>query len=176
MDIIELLERRDEAGIELLKLHYSKYCYAIVYGHLRSHEETEEALNDVWLKIWNSIPPERPRRLRAYLAQVARNTALDYIKRNEAQKRCGMTVLLDEIAEVVPAEADSDGMLKDALNRFLRSLGKEEQRVFLRRYWYGATIEELANDFHSSQTRIANMLMRTRKKLKKFLEQEGYTV
>ena len=86
-DIIELLERRDEQGLSLLKEKYSDYCYTIIYHLLRDHEQTEEALSDVWLRIWNSIPPARPQRLRAYLARIARNVALDYIKYNTAQKR-----------------------------------------------------------------------------------------
>ena len=176
MDIIERLERRDETAIELLKVYYEDYCYRIIYNQLCSHEETEEALNDVWLKIWNSIPPSRPTHLRAYIAKAARNTAIDYIKRNSAERRSGITTMLDEIAEVVPDAAKSDGFLKDTLNRFLRSLGPEEQRIFLRRYWYGANIEELAAELGCSQTRIANILHRTRKKLRKHLEKEGYTV
>jgi len=176
MDIIERLERRDETAIELLKVYYGDYCYRIIYNQLCSHEETEEALNDVWLKIWNSIPPSRPTHLRAYIAKAARNTAIDYIKRNSAERRSGITTMLDEIDEVVPDAAKSDGFLKDTLNRFLRSLGPEEQRIFLRRYWYGANIEELAAELGCSQTRIANILHRTRKKLRKHLEKEGYTV
>ena len=70
----------------------------------------------------------------------------------------------------------SDGFLKDALNRFLRSLKTEERRIFLRRYWYGASIEELAEELGCSQTRVANILLRTRKKLKRYLEKEGFTV
>ena len=176
MDIIERLERRDETAIELLKAYYGDYCYRIIYNQLCSHEETEEALNDVWLKIWNSIPPARPAHLRAYIAKAARNTAIDYIKRNSAERRSGITMLLDEIAEVVPDVTGSDGFLKDTLNRFLRSLGPEEQRIFLRRYWYGANIEELAAELGCSQTRIANILHRTRKKLRKHLEKEGHTI
>ena len=176
MDIIERLERRDETAIELLKAFYGDYCYRIIYNQLCSHEETEEALNDVWMKIWSSIPPDRPSHLRAYIAKAARNTAIDYIKRNSAERRSGITTLLDEIAEVVPDVTGSDGFLKDTLNRFLRSLGSEEQRIFLRRYWYGDSIEELAGELGCSQTRIANILHRTRKKLRKHLEKEGYTV
>ena len=176
MDIIERFERRDETAIELLKAYYGDYCYRIIYNQLCSHEETEEALNDVWMKIWSSIPPARPTHLRAYIAKAARNTAIDYIKRNSAERRSGITTLLDEIAEVVPDVTGSDGFLKDTLNRFLRSLGSEEQRIFLRRYWYGDSIEELAAEHRCSQTRIANILHRTRKKLRKHLEKEGYTV
>ena len=71
-DIIELLERRDETGLALLKEKYADYCYCIIYGLLRDHSQTEEALSDVWLAIWNAIPPARPLRLRAYLAKTAR--------------------------------------------------------------------------------------------------------
>lgn len=176
MDIIERLERRDETAIELLKAYYGDYCYRIIYNQLCSHEDTEEALNDVWIKIWNSIPPARPEHLRAYIAKAARNTAIDYIKRDSAQRRSGLTTLLDEIAEIVPDVSGSDGFLKDTLNHFLRSLGPEEQRIFLRRYWYGASVEELAAELGCSQSRIANILHRTRKKLRKHLEKEGYTV
>ena len=83
---------------------------------------------------------------------------------------------MDEIAEVVPDTSESDGFLKDTLNRFVRSLRSEEQRIFLRRYWYGASIEELAEELGCSQTRVANILLRTRKKLKRYLEKEGFTV
>ena len=176
MDIIEQLERRDETAIELLKAHYGDYCYGIIYQQLRSREDTEDALNDVWVRIWNSIPLARPTHLRAYLAKTARNVAIDYIKRDTAQRRFGLTTLLDEISDIVPDCSVSDGFLKDALNRFLRTLKTEERRIFLRRYWYGASIEELAEELGCSQTRVANILLRTRKKLKRYLEKEGFIV
>lgn len=177
-DIIELLERRDEQGIVLLKEKYADYCYSIIYHLLRDHEQTEEALSDVWLQIWNSVPHARPAQLRAYLAKTARNTAIHYIKYNSAQKRNGMTVLLDELEECIPDprwEPDRDG-LKELLREFVKSLDLQEQRIFLRRYWYGATIEELAKAMDCTENRITGILFRTRKKLRKFLKMEGYDV
>ena len=101
-DIIELLERRSEQGIALLKEKYADYCYSIIYRLLQDREQAEEALNDVWLQIWNNIPPARPQCLRAYLAKTARNAALHYIRHNDAQKRNGVTLLLDELTECIP--------------------------------------------------------------------------
>lgn len=179
-DIIELLERRDELGLVLLKEKYSDYCYSILYNLLRDHDQAEEALSDVWLQIWNSIPPARPARIRAYLAKTARNTALHYLRHDHAQKSSGVTVLLDELAECIPdprwERADQGEALKELLWEFVRSLGPEEQRIFLRRYWYGATIEELAKAMHCTESRITGILFRTRKKLRKYLEKEGYEV
>lgn len=177
MDIIELLERRDEAGLTLLKEKYSDYCYAIIYRLLGDHTQTEEALSDVWLRIWNSIPPARPTRLRSYLAKTARNIALDYIKHERAQKRDGMTVLLDELSECIPDPASLDsGDLKELMRQFVNALEPEAQRIFLRRYWFGSTIEELAKASHCTENRITGILFRTRKKLRTFLEKEGYEV
>ena len=177
MDIIELLERRDEAGLTLLKEKYSDYCYAIIFRLLGDHTQTEEALSDVWLRIWNSIPPARPMRLRPYLAKTARNIALDYIKHERAQRRDGMTVLLDELSECIPDPASLDsGDLKELMRQFVNALEPEAQRIFLRRYWFGSTIEELAKASHCTENRITGILFRTRKKLRTFLEKEGYEV
>ena len=66
-------------------------------------------------------------------------------------------------------------LLKDALSRFVAGLSQEEQRIFLRRYWYNHSIDELAEAFDCSRSRIKGILFRTRKKLRKFLEKEGYT-
>ena len=176
-DIIELLERRDEAGLVLLKEKYADYCYSIIYGLLRDHQQTEEALSDVWLAIWNSIPPARPLRLRAYLAKTARNTALHYLRYDNAQKRTAVTVLLDELAECIsdPATEES-GELKTILREFVETLEPEAKRVFVRRYWYGESLGEIAAADHSTENRIAGILFRTRKKLKAHLEKEGYKV
>ena len=175
-DIIELLERRSELGLELLKENYTSYCYTIIYRLLQDHEQTEEALNDVWLQIWNSIPPARPRQLRAYLAKTARNAALHYLRYNDAQKRSGATVLLDELAECIPDPnwGRDTNDLKELLRNFVSGLEHEERQIFLRRYWYGADIREIAKDRGCTENRITGILFRTRKKLKKYLEKEGY--
>ena len=100
---------------------------------------------------------------------------MDYIKRERAQKRDGMTVLLDELAECIPdPKSMEDGELKELLRQFVNSLEPEAQRIFLRRYWFGSTVGELAKASHCSETRITGILFRTRKKLRKLLEKEGY--
>lgn len=176
--IIELLLSRDEQGLAMLEKEYRDLCYSIIYRLLRDPEQTEEALSDVWFQVWNSIPQARPAHLRAYMAKTARNTAIHYVQRNAAQKRSGITVLLDELEECIPDprwECDSEN-LKDLLGKFISSLGREEKRIFMRRYWYGETVQELAKASHCTQNRITGILFRTRNKLRKYLESEGYEV
>ena len=179
-DIIELLERRDEGALEQLQTHYRDYCRTILLRLLGNEEETEEALSDVWMQVWNAIPPARPQHLKAYLAQTARNIAINRIRRDNTVKRSGTTVLLDELAECLPDRSWEDRErsreLREALNGFLHGLPREERTIFVRRYWYGETVPELARTYHYSESKVTSLLHRLRKRLKSHLEQEGIQV
>lgn len=175
-EIVKLLLQRDEQALALLQNQYSKFCRQIISGLLTSIQDTEEALNDVWFRVWNSIPPAKPKYLRAYLAKTARNTALHYIERDKAQKRSAVTVLLDELAECIPDPAQEihGSELGDILNSFVRSLHDEERSFFLRRYYFGESIKEIAEAHDCQENRVAVTLFRIRKKLRGVLEKEGY--
>ena len=179
-DIIELLERRDESALDLLRTHYGDYCRAIIQRLLGSDEETEEALSDVWMQVWNAIPPARPRHLKSYLAQTARNIAINRIRRDNTARRSGTTVLLDELAECLPDRSWEDRErsreLREALNGFLHGLPREERTIFVRRYWFGETVPEIARTYHYSESKVTSLLHRLRKRLKSHLEQEGIQV
>ncbi len=179
-EIVNLLWQRDEQALNIMEKQYGAFCHRIIARFLRNLQDAEEALNDVWLKVWNSIPPAKPKYLRAYLAKTARNTALHYIEREQAQKRSGITVLLDELAECIPDFVSMQEMdaviLKDTLNRFVRSLHGDERSFFLHRYYFGESIKEIATDHKCSENRVTVTLHRTRNKLRALLEKEGYQI
>ena len=179
-DIIELLERRDEAALEQLQTHYRDYCRTILLRLLGNEEAAEEARSDVWMQVWNAIPPARPQHLKAYLAQTARNIAINRIRRDNTVKRSGTTVLLDELAECLPDRSWEDRErsreLREALNGFLHGLPREERTIFVRRYWYGETVPEISRTYHYSESKVTSLLLRLRKRLKSHLEQEGIQV
>ena len=179
-DIIEELEQRDESALELMRTQYGDYCRAILQRLLGNEEETEEALSDVWMQVWNAIPPARPQNLKAYLAQTARNTALNRIRRDSTARRSGTTVLLDELAECLPdrnwEDQERRWEVREALNSFLRQLSEEERKIFLCRYWFGETVPEIACTYQYSESKVTSLLHRLRKRLKKHLNQEGITV
>ena len=179
-DIIELLERLDEGALEQLQTHYRDYCRTILLRLLGNDEEAEEALSDGWMQVWNAIPPARPRHLKAYLAQTARNIAINRIRWDNTAKRSGTTVLLDELAECLPDRSWEDRErsreVREALNGFLHGLPREERTIFVRRYWYGETVPEIARTYHYSESKVTSLLHRLRKRLKSHLEQEGIQV
>ena len=138
-------------------------------------------MNDTWLKAWKSIPPSKPLNLKTFLGAITRNIALSIWRRRNSEKRRPdrLRVCLDELAECLPSVQGSicdDLAVKDAIERFLGELSLESREMFIRRYWYVMSIEEIAQDLSRNQGSVKMSLMRTREKLRLFLEKEGIAI
>lgn len=179
-EIVNLLWKRDESALDKMISEHGTFCRQLASRFLRNFEDVEEVLNDVWYQIWNGIPPAKPKYFKAYLAKSVRNTTIHYIEKNTAQKRNGITVLLDELAECIPDASTEHCVetvfLKDILNRFVRSLHGKERTYFVQRYYYGENLKEIAIANDSTENQVAVTLYRTREKLKKLLQKEEYSI
>lgn len=178
--IIELYNERSESAISETAKKYGKYCYTIAYHILYDKEDSEECVNDTYLRTWEAIPPQYPDKLSAFLGKITRNLALNKYKYYVREKRGkGQTTLvLDELQECVPATNNTEQtveemLLVEVINRFLYDLPKEKRTMFLRRYWYLSSIQEIAEDFGFSESKVKMTLLRIRNKLKQVLEKEG---
>ena len=85
--IVELYWQRDEAAVEETRKKYERYLTKIAYNILAVWEDSQESVNDTYLSAWNSIPPQRPAVLSAYLAQIVRRVSIDRFRRKNRQKR-----------------------------------------------------------------------------------------
>ena len=166
--IVELYWARSEAAIEETSKKYGAYCYTVAYNILSNREDSEEAVNDTYLSAWNSMPPHRPSILSTFLGKLTRRVSIDKYRKKNAGKRGGgeVTLALDELEECTAGRAD-------AINRFARSLPSEERDVFILRYFHLYPVNMIATRIGFSESRVASMLMRTRKKLREFLEKES---
>ena len=141
--------------------------------------DAEECVSDVWLRLWNAIPPERPRSLAAYITTVTRRLALDKCDYNRAaQRRSDLTVAFEELEGCLPAEDGAVRALEQqefrrVLNGFLRKLTRQSRTYFIRRYWYGESIREIADSCGAGEEKVKSSLFRTRQRLRTVLEKEG---
>lgn len=178
--IIALYWARAEQAIAETAKRYGRYCHAIAYNILRSREDSEECVNDTWLRAWDAMPPHRPERLDTFLGKITRNLALNHWEKASAAKRGGsqVSVALEELRDCLPA-ADSvetalDSMaLAGALNLFLAALPAETRRIFVQRYWYMRPIKSIASELGAGESKVKMTLLRTRAELKQYLEKEG---
>jgi len=179
--IIELFHTRNEDAIAQMQTKYGAYCMRIA-SNLLSREDAEECVNDTFLAVWNAIPPAKPSDLKAYLGKTARNLAINRYQKNHAKKRhYGIAVLLSELEDCIPspdtAERGADSReLTAVINAWLGSLDKDDRVLFARRYWYGASLKELAKERNISPGKLAQRMHRLRLSLRLTLEQEGITV
>ncbi len=180
--IVDLFFARDESAISETQAKYGRYCLYIAASILGNDEDAKEIVNDTYLKLWNTIPPNRPEQLKPYVGMVSRQLSLDRYERYHAQKRGGqLPTVVGELAECVSAGDGGENVgdsvaLRDALNRFVRSLPDRTQDVFIRRYWYASPVAEIAEAYGMKFSSVTVLLLRTRKKLKAFLKKEGFDV
>ena len=178
--IIDLYWAREERALEETDRKYGPYCRTIAHQILHSREDTEECVNDTWLRAWNAIPPQRPCVLSAFLGKITRNLSLDRCRLTRADKRGGGTVAvaLEELGDCVPSsnsveQAVEYTELTRQLDTFLRTLPEKECCLFLRRYWYLDSTRDMSARFSMSESSVKTMLHRTRNKLRTYLTQQG---
>ena len=179
--IVALYWQRSEAALQHTADKYGRYCHAIALGILDSQPDAEECVNDTWLQTWNAIPPHRPTVLSAFLGTITRRLSLDRWRKNTRKKRGGgqVPLALEELSQCVPAsggpeEAVQLAELTHTLEDFLKGLSSRDRDLFLCRYWYLASIREIAQAFRLPESRVKVILFRIRNKLKIYLEQEGF--
>lgn len=178
--IVELFNERSEDAITKTSEKYGSFCYYIAEHILHDRQDSEECVNDTWLKAWDTIPPQAPNKLSAYLGKITRNLALSRYRYNNRKKRGeGINAeVLEELAECIASKdntetAVEEQQLVDVLNGFLRELPEERRKMFLQRYWYMNSIKEIAAEWSVSESKVKMTLLRVRGELKLRLESEG---
>ncbi len=180
--IIDLYFARNEDAIVQTKTKYGRMLNSISMRILHSLEDADECENDTYLKTWNVIPPQKPDIFSAFLSRIVRNLSLDRYDMMHADKRgnAQVGVMLDELAEVI-ADDRAGGLsesreLAEILNRFLSEQKELTRKMFIRRYYFGYNVSEIAEKYGVSESKVKMTLLRVRGKLKDYLEKEGVTV
>ena len=177
-EIIELYWKRDPKAIEETQTHYGEKLGRLSFGILENREDAQECVNDTYLRTWNSIPPTRPQFLFAYLAKICRFLCFDVLDHKNAQKRSALVVeLTHEMQQCIPDSRNEDKVQGDQIGQnitaFLRTQSKQDRLLFMKRYWYGVSIKDLAQQMQISESSAKVRLHRIRGRLKKYLESEG---
>ena len=176
--IIELYFARDEAAIEQTRISYGHKLRSLARRILADDRDAQECENDTYLKTWTSIPPNRPTHFFAYLAKICRNAALSLLEYRGAAKRSAQVVeLTDEMQQCIPdrlaEQAFEPEEIGKLLNAFLRDQSEDNRRIFVRRYFSGESVAEIAQALGFSESKVKSALLRTREKLRIVLEKEG---
>ena len=180
--IIDMYWLRDEYAIQATDDKYGAFCHRIAMNILHSFQDSEECVSDTYGRCWDTMPPQRPGSLRAYVGAIIRNLSISRYRASRAQKRFGgAEVLLSELTDCVPAPESVQRTVEarelgQFISDWLVSLDKESRALFIRRYWNGDAVRELAAELNVRPNALTKRLLRLREALRRFLEKEGVDV
>ena len=178
--IIELFTNRSEQAIFETSNKYSRLCQKLSFGIVGNVSDAEECVNDTLLTVWNSIPPDRPESLSAYLCKIARNLTMKKYRSNTAKKRnsfynTSIEEISDCIASNITVENQMDvQMLTESINKFLSTQKPLDRKIFVKRYWLCMDVSEIAQSINKSENYVSVHLHRTKERLKKHLSKEEF--
>lgn len=177
--IIQHYWDRDERALTETAEKYGTYCCSIAENILSDREDAKECVNDTYLRAWNTIPPQRPKVLPAFIGRIVRNIAFDLYRKMNASKRGGgqVPLVLDELEECIPdrmqqVECDED-VLSEAVNDFVAALSAKNRKIFVLRYWYSEAVSDIAKSMNISENSVSVTLNRLRRKLQNYLAERG---
>ena len=176
--ITKLLWQRSELAITELARECGRRLYQTAMNILGIHEDAEESVSDTYLAVWNAVPPKQPEPIAPFVYITGRNIALNRLRHDTAQKRCGYDVSLSELEGCIAGpdlwETLDARALGRAIDAYLDTLTHDSRVIFLRRYWFGDSVKDIAKAFGMSESAVSVRLSRTRDKLKIYLTEEGF--
>lgn len=178
--IVARFWERNESALLAVSEKYGRYCTAIARNIVGNEQSTEECVQDTLLKLWDTIPPNRPKNLQAFIGKVVRNIALDVVKAMSAQKRGGgePDLVLDELRDLSTGRNDVEHLAEqheilDAINDFLDSISAKKRKVLVLRFWHCCSAADISQIVGISEKNVSNILLRERAKLIEYLKKRG---
>lgn len=180
-DIVRLFWERNETALAAAEKKFGERCRFVAANILGSRTDAEDCVNDAYLKLWELIPPNRPKVLGSFLCRLVRNTAVDMLRTRLTDKRGkGKAALVfEELEEIIPDNSSVEATYENkallaSIEDFLNQEPARERRIFILRYWYGCKVSEIAKRYGARKNTVSVILSRTRQRLKEHLEKEGY--
>ena len=172
------LARQDDAISEADK-KYHRLLFSVILTILKDDRDAEECLNDVYMKLWLSIPPNKPSSFRAYAVKIARNTAMSIFRKNTAEKRIPKDILesFDDVSGVVftnEGEGDERSQrIREIINSYLNSADDRKMYIFMSRYYFNKPISEISKKLRCSESTVNKEIKKIKIELKQKLEEGG---
>ena len=180
--LTELFFERSDCAVREADKRYHNLIFSVILTILGVREDAEECLNDVYMKIWNSIPPNRPISFRAYAVKIARNTAISIMREKKAKKRVPDGViesfdnLGDGICKKIDNDAEASREIREIINAYLASVDERKMYIFMSRYYFSKPIKEIARTLKCSQSTIDKEIKKIKAELRERLEEGGVSV
>lgn len=172
--VILALQADDRTALRQVMERYGGYGAAVLGGALKgqaSREDLEELLSDVFVAVWRHRMELNPDlALRPYLAAVARNRAVDYLRRRRETHP-----VPEELPDPAPGpeEQAERRETEERLRSLVEAMEEPDRTLFLRYYYEEEPLDQVCRALKMRPSTARSRLCRGRKRLKDQLNQEG---
>ncbi len=169
------LKEGDVKAFDKLFSNYGKRLYHFAYGYLKSKEEAEGLVQEVFLRIWKNRKELKPElSFKAYLFKIAYNYILEHFKRVNRQQAYKHQIL----GESVNFTDDLDERLNyqfllEKVDRIIHQLPERQKVIIIKRKKEGLPIKQIAEQLSIKPKTVENHLTEALKKLKSELAKEN---
>ncbi len=173
MDDREILDlwrsgRREEAFSAIVR-QYSERLYWHVRSLTGSHEDTDDLLQDIFIKIWGALPKFRgDSNLFTWIWRIATNETLNHLDRRDRHPQEGISPLMEEKIDGDPWFNGTAAQRE--LSKAIASLPVKQRMVFQMRYYEEMTYEEISQVLGTSVGGLKASYHIAYEKIKDFLE------
>lgn len=154
---------------------YRNYIFKIVYGVLRNQKDAEDAAQEVFIKIYKSLPNYKNQGFKTWVSRIAVNHAIDK-KRKAARSREEPT---DAVLDTVRSESYTDQQviakeLKEKIHKKIKELPRNYREVIYGYYILEKSYEEMAKELNVQVKTIETKLYRARVWMRKHWKEEEF--
>ncbi len=182
--IIDLFFERSDVAVRELEAKYGVKMKSHAERYLSDRRDAEEVYNDTLVAIWNSIPPDHPNKLLTYILAILEHKVFDKLKYQASQKRASTKEALfsdfDDVAKHIDRSASAEEIVinrkSGVINEFLSSETESSRRIFVKRYYYGKSIPDIARESGMSENAVYARISRTKARLYSYLRDKGVII
>jgi RNA polymerase sigma-70 factor, ECF subfamily len=154
----------------MLVRNYKDFVYQTIYAILRNHADTEDVLQETFIKAYQSIKSLREERtFPSWIARIATRTALDW------RGRADRTRAAPNEIEKIAGERDPNKAIRIRidLEYALSQMSKEHRAILVLREFHGFDYEEIAEILNIPVGTVRSRLFNARAKLRRILLRES---
>lgn len=174
-EILELYRggRQQEAFKHIVK-EYSERLYWHVRSLVCSHEDADDLVQEIFIKVWTSLPSFRgDAQLYTWLYRIATNESLNFLNKQKVRAALAFESLSDNLVRKVEDDPYFNGdEAQKLLSVAIQKLPQKQKAVFCMRYYQELSYEDISEITGSSVGALKASYHFAYEKIKKELQEK----
>jgi RNA polymerase sigma-70 factor (family 1) len=167
-DLVECLQKGDVEAFDLIFKKYSSRLYGFALKYLKTKEETEELVQDVFLKIWqNRGNLKKESSLRAYLFTISYHNICRFFRRRVYQEKLAKELTApDAMSFTIDESIDYQSVLEQ-IDLLIEKLPPRQKSIFIKSRKEGKSTKEIAVEMNLVPGTVDNQISEALKFIRK---------